>query len=430
MAEVRENEVRIAWKRRCKRQLSRTLRPVEAWARTRLLLAADRIALRARSVPQADRVLIVRLDNIGDFVVWLDAAEALVQSFHAQGKHVTLLANAVWKGWAEELGLFDEVLGIEEKRFRRDMRYRWKMAREIRLRGFGTAVQPSFTRILEGGDAILRLSGATDRIGQSGTFEQGCEGHRRMSDRWYTNLLTLDVNLGGEMQRNAAFVRALTGSDYRAKVANLRARMDTRLPDDLVAELEEKPYFVLFPGATFAGRLWPAERYVELAQRIHAATGALGVICGGRTEETQAAGMMAAARSPLRNWVGRTTLPGLAAVLAEAELLVANETSAIHIAAAVGTPSVCIVGGGHYGRFMPYDVEEEDGRPLPVTAVRRMGCFGCNWRCVYHPPAGTPVPCIEQLGVEDVGAAVRLVLHRGEDRTTSAPSRFTALQCP
>ena len=133
MAEVRENEVRIAWKRRCKRQLSRTLRPVEAWARTRLLLAADRIALRARSVPQADRVLIVRLDNIGDFVVWLDAAEALVQSFHAQGKHVTLLANAVWKGWAEELGLFDEVLGIEEKRFRRD----------LRLRGSSRAETPS-----------------------------------------------------------------------------------------------------------------------------------------------------------------------------------------------------------------------------------------------------------------------------------------------
>ena len=333
MVDTDKNEVRIGWKRRVKRLLSRTLRPVEAWGRLQLLLAVDQLALHSRSVPLPDRVLIVRLDNIGDFVVWLDAARALVQHFHAEGKHVTLLANAVWKGWAEELGLFDEVLALEEKRFRRNLQYRREMAQTIRSRGFGTAVQPSFTRILEAGDALLRLSGATHRIGQAGTFEHGSEHHRRTGDRWYTELLASDPELSGEMQRNAAFVRALTGGDYRARVADLRACTDTRLPHNLLAELGEKPYFVLFPGASFAGRLWPAERYVEIAQRIHAATGAIGVICGGRTEETQAAGMMAAARSPLLNWVGRTTLPGLAAVLAQAELLVGNETSAIHIAA-------------------------------------------------------------------------------------------------
>ena len=138
--------------------------------------------------------------------------------------------------------------------------------------------------------------------------------------------------------------------------------------------------------------------------------------------------MMAAARSPLLNWVGRTTLPGLAAVLAHAELLVGNETSAIHIAAAVGTPAVCIVGGGHYGRFMPYLVEE-DGRPLPVAAVHRMGCFHCDWRCVYHPPKGTPVPCIEKVEVEDVWAAVRVALAESKVVPLSHQGPFTVLQC-
>ena len=429
MADFNEIEVQIDWKRRARRLLSRTLRPLEAWGRLQLLLATDWLALRSRSRPRADRVLIVRLDNIGDYVVWFDAARALVEHFHAQGKHVTLLANAVWKEWAEELGLFDEVLGIEEKRFRRDLRYRREMARKVRSLGFGTAVQPSFTRVLEGGDALLRLSGATHRIGQAGTFEHGLEHHRHLGDRWYTELLKIDADLHGEMQRNAAFVRALTGSDYRARVADLRAWVDTRLSGDFLTALDGRCYVVLFPGATFAGRLWPAERYVEIAQRVHAVTGAIGVICGGRTEETQATEMMAASRSPLLNWVGRTSLPGLAAVLAHAELLVGNETSAIHVAAAVGTPAVCIVGGGHYGRFMPYLVEQEDGRPLPVAAVHRMGCFHCDWRCVYHPPKGTPVPCVERLEVEDVWAAVRGVL--AESGVTAVPALrpLTVLQC-
>ena len=139
--------------------------------------------------------------------------------------------------------------------------------------------------------------------------------------------------------------------------------------------------------------------------------------------------MMAAARSPLLNWVGRTSLPGLAAVLAHAELLVGNETSAIHVAAAVGTPAVCILGGGHYGRFMPYLVEQRDGRPLPVAAVHRMGCFGCDWRCVYHPPREAPVPCIEQLTVEDVWAAVHGVLLQKRAAAPPATPSLTVLQC-
>ena len=429
MADVSKIEVQIGWKRRLKRVLSRTLRPIEAWGRLQLLMGTDRFVLRSRTVPQADRVVIVRLDNIGDFVVWLDAAQALVQHFHRQGKLVTLLANAVWKDWAEELGLFDEVLALHEKRFRRDLRYRREIGRKIRSRGFGTAIQPSFTRILEAGDALVRLSGATHRIGQAGTFEQELEQHRRVGDRWYTELLPIHDELRGEMQRNAAFVRALTGSDYRAKVANLRAWMDTRLPEDLTAELDGRSYFVLFPGATFAGRLWPEERYAEIAQRLHELTGAVGVICGGRTEQAQAASMMATAGNPLLNWVGRTTLPGLAAVLANAELLIGNETSAIHVAAAAGTPAICIVGGGHYGRFMPYLVEEEDGRPLPVAAVHRMGCFDCDWRCVYHPPKGSPVPCIENVAVEEVWAAVCAVLAENFADSTPAGSPFTVLQC-
>ena len=72
------------------------------------------------------------------------------------------------------------------------------------------------------------------------------------------------------------------------------------------------------------------------------------------------------------------------------------------MAAAVGVPSVCIVGGGHFGRFMPYDVQPEPDRPLPLVASRAMECFGCNWTCKFHPARNKPMPCIEGVSIDTV----------------------------
>lgn len=399
----------LPWKRRLRRLLSRSVRPLQARLRRWRLLAMDRLVLALPAQPEENRVAIFRLDHIGDFVLWLHAGKALAKFYRGQGKHVTLVANASWQAWAAQLNVFDEVIGVEEQRFRRDLRYRFRTGRRIRSAGFGTVLQPAFTRVLEGGESLIRLSGARRRIGQVGTFDHGAQGDRRLSDRWYTELIDVHAALSHEMQRNAAFTRAVTGAPYRGKVFNLRTHLDPGVPEDM-AELRGRGYFVIFPGATFAGRLWPVEHYVEIARRLSEATGWVGVICGGRSEAAQANRMCAEATGPLLNLVSRTDLMQLGAVIAGAKLLVGNETSAVHIAAAVGTPCVCVLGGGHYGRFVPYAVEEPDGRPLPLVAVHRMSCFHCDWRCRFHPPKGSPVPCIESIGVEEVWAAINAAL--------------------
>lgn len=50
----------------------------------------------------------------------------------------------------------------------------------------------------------------------------------------------------------------------------------------------------------------------------------------------------------------------LAKLISESELLISNDTSAIHIAAAVNTHFICITNGNHYGRFFPYPNEVFD----------------------------------------------------------------------
>jgi ADP-heptose:LPS heptosyltransferase len=108
---------------------------------------------------------------------------------------------------------------------------------------------------------------------------------------------------------------------------------------------------------------------------------------------------------------GKTTLQELAELIRGAEILISNETSAVHIAAAVGTNSVCILGGGHFGRFLPYPKHVKGARP--IVADKYMPCFNCNWKCEWpHEPSGA-VPCVTGVSIEQV---LRLI-----PKVTNAP---------
>ena len=142
----------------------------------------------------------------------------------------------------------------------------------------------------------------------------------------------------------------------------------------------KQPYFIIFPGASFPGKLWPVERFGEVLLKLNGLNSGIAVLCGSRQERALCARIIDSSGTEALNLAGKTTLPELVEVIRRAKFLVGSDTSAVHIAAAVGTPSVCILGGGHYGRFLPY-VVDSDEQIAPVPVVHRMDCFGCNWQC-------------------------------------------------
>jgi ADP-heptose:LPS heptosyltransferase len=98
---------------------------------------------------------------------------------------------------------------------------------------------------------------------------------------------------------------------------------------------------------------------------------------------------------------GKTSLLDLVEVVRAATLVISNDSSPIHIAAGTVTPSVCILGGGHFGRFLPYTTECLNGPSAKITAVwHDMDCFGCSWKCKFKPEATQAVPCIATVSVD------------------------------
>ncbi len=345
-------------------------------------------------------LLLMRLDAIGDFVVWQDAAKGFRKLYPKESFRITLLGNTVWKDLAMSLPYFDEFLFLDQHRFEDDYRYRLHFLRLIRRSGFDLVVQPQFFRRFFVEDSIVRVSGASQRIGSQGDPKTRKPWQKKLSRKWYTKEIQEDSRPLMELERNAAFIRNLGWADFQADIPDLPAT--TELP----ISLNDVNYYVLFPGASWPGRQWPISNFARIAEKTHRQTEWIGVICGGNNDAVLGEQLEKLADAPFQNLIGHTSLTILNTIIAHARLLITNETSAIHFGAAAGVPSVCILGGGHYGRFLPYRIEQNTDKPLPRYTIHKMDCFGCDWECVFSVPNSQPVPCIEKIAVNDVWQSV------------------------
>ncbi|HEY6066727.1 MAG TPA: lipopolysaccharide heptosyltransferase II [Thermoanaerobaculia bacterium] len=154
---------------------------------------------------------------------------------------------------------------------------------------------------------------------------------------------------------------------------------------------------LLAPGAAFSWtKRWPAERFGKLGAAL-LARGLTPAIAVGPSEEGLAAGVSRAAGVPLPT-VGVDLDPvELAAVLARARVLVANDSGPMHLAAAVGTPVVSMFGPTDPGRTAP------SGRSIVLD--RYVFCSPCYLKeCPYGHE------CMEGISVEDALRSVEKLL--------------------
>jgi ADP-heptose:LPS heptosyltransferase len=118
--------------------------------------------------------------------------------------------------------------------------------------------------------------------------------------------------------------------------------------------VERERYAIVHPGSQLASRRWPAERFAAVADAL-AAEGLPIVLTGTASEASITAAVRHSMRLPALDLAGRTTLGGLAALVARARLVIANDTGISHIAAALKTPSVIVANGSDVQRWAPLD---------------------------------------------------------------------------
>lgn len=365
------------------------------------------LGLRKRAAIRPDTVAIVRLDRIGDFVLATPALAWFRQAF--PGSHLTLVGNAEWRDlavWLNTHGvvegsarLFDEFAALRPQ----DLTAWREYCRAARLlESFDTVVHFCCSR-----------TNLTDKLIATAPGRKiACVGDHANSVPWQAgcNEVFYDVLFPSpaatlEHERNIEFIANLVSA-----AADSRHAPRWHVPPDVAAEGLDSfakregirlvpPFIAMSPLTSARLRDWSMANYVELAHRVLARRPDVSVIVLGA--QADAARLNAAfGNQPVTCLAGRASLVASVLILSKAAVSVSGETAPAHIASAVGTPAVVVMGGGHYGRFLPYPAPHETGANVALTC--QLPCFGCNWFCRYRLLGKRAAPCVAGVSVGDV----------------------------
>lgn len=330
--------------------------------------------------------ILVRVPNwIGDAVLSLPALEALRRVF--PGRHVAVLARPWVAPLYQDHPAVDQLIPFPVDHSL-DALGLYQAAQDLRRRRFDLALllQNAFQA------ALLTLwAGIPLRLGYA------TDGRARL----LTHAVRRPPGWAGRHQ-GQYYLGLLRGLGWDAPL--IEPRLNVREPDAAaaarrLAELgvaPDQPLLGVCPGAAFGpAKRWPPARFAALAGRAVQRWGLRVLLLGGGAERDACAEIAAALPAASLNLAGRTGLGEVMGLLARCRLCLGNDSGLMHLAAALGRPSLTLFTSTDPAATAPLG----SGSRWVAAAV---SCAPCLERtCRYRHYA-----CLEALSLEQAWAAL------------------------
>jgi lipopolysaccharide heptosyltransferase II len=359
-------------------------------------------------------VLAIRLDNLGDVLMTTPALAAVRESL--PGARVTLLASPSGAALAPHLDAVDDVIA-------------WRAPWVKQPPGSGSSAAPGQdeadliqTLAARRFDAAIVFTTCTQSAlpaaltcrfaGIPLRLAHCRENPYDLLTDWVPDPDTIGDGMRHEVARQLALVATV---GCRTRDERLRFALDAQARADLNAELRragidpDARYVVVHPGATAASRRYPAERFGSAADRIARRSGRTIVFSGGADELPLIEQAQRAMTMPSHSLGGRLDLRQLGALIGGADLLVANNSGPVHLAAALGTPVVdlyALTNPQHTPWRVPARVLNHD---VPCRHCLKSVCPQGHHDCLRRvEPGDVAAAALELLGsAADVAALTR-----------------------
>jgi ADP-heptose:LPS heptosyltransferase len=352
------------------------------------------------------RVLVVRLDGIGDCVLSSGFFIGLRERF--PNSHITGVFRSNTAPLFEESGFFDKILRVTET---------GDEVADALTPPYDLAISPRWDIDYWTAENLILRSAAPIRVG----FDRGPYRKQEWLDapsqRFFTDLVRTDSAKHEVLKANDLLTFLDASAD--ARVPRLFIPDPARVAAlNFQHRFSHRRYAVLGISAGLANRVWPIENFLPMIDQMVGGTDLGYVVVGG--EDAEAPGRWLSEMRPqlVASVAGQMTLMETAALIAEAALYIGMDSGPMHLAAASGVPVVEIschpLGGSidHHNspaRFGPFNTANRIVRPTKPAQPARPNepCVdGCHRLDTSH--------CIALVTVEEVvGAAMSLLSDTG-----------------
>lgn len=337
------------------------------------------------------RILISRLSAIGDVLHSLPVACALRRHFPTA--HIGWIVEGRTGDLLVDHPAIDALYRVK-RGWLKSPRAVWELRRQLKAARYEISID---VQGLTKSAVAARLSGAGRRIGF-----RGVDG-RELSP-WLNNELVEPRGVH-VIDRNLELLRPL-GIE--------RPTVEFRLANSAATDaavcywlrglhLPCGEFAVLNPGAGWPSKLWPVERFAAVAKHLGQVCGVRSLVVWAGPAERALANAIISGSSGYAQLAPATSLTELAAVLRRAKLMIAADTGPLHLAAAVGTPSVGLFGPMPMERNGPYGSVHIGLQAARMTGTSRQRRTADN-------------ATMQAIGVEMVVEACEELLARSDER--------------
>jgi lipopolysaccharide heptosyltransferase II len=358
-----------------------------------------------RTPPDGPRILFIRPDHMGDLLFATPSLRALRQSFPCA--HITALVGPWGATVLSDNPHVDEVLTLSFPGFSRLRKASpWQPYRTLhqwakRLRGnYHLAFIQRFDHWW--GALLTYLADVPERVGYAIPEVAPFLSH------------VVPYESGRhEVEQNMRLVRAYvsgldSAGDGMRACSPTNCPIEYRIPKDDAAwtdiELGEAAPITIHPGAGASIKLWLVDRWAKVADTLARETGGQIVLTGSKEERVLCEAI--ADRVQTDAWVlaGQTTLKQLAVILSKSRLVLGLDSGPLHLAVAMGAPTVQLYGPVDAKTFGPWGAPERHR-----VLVSDWPCIPCN-RLDYAPKELVNHPCVREIDVKSVLEAARQAL--------------------
>ena len=382
--------------------------------------------------PSVDRILLIRPDHLGDLLFTTPAIRLLREAFPQA--RITCLVGPWSKAVIENNPHVDEISLCPFPGFTRRKKRSFlepyvillQYARQLRQKGFDLAIVLRFDHWW--GALLAYLAGIPRRVGYDVAEVRP----------FLTDIVPYSSGRH-EVEQNLTLVERVSSFGFRVSGCRWRVGL-WPLEFHLTAEDEgfAKGYLAghgvgdgdlligIHPGAGAPVKLWRNEAWAQVADTLAQRHGAKVILTGSTKEAPLCRAIADEMASKPIVAAGETSLGGLAAIMARCQLVLGVDSGPLHLAVALGTPTVHLFGPVDSHAFGPW------GDPAHHIAVTsEMDCIPCN-RLDYSPTELHQHPCVRNITVEQVLEAVeRLIrVQKASATRACATNQIGGATCP
>ncbi|MDB5142370.1 MAG: hypothetical protein JWQ66_1083 [Mucilaginibacter sp.] len=295
-------------------------------------------------------LLIVRSDGIGDYILFRNYLYFLKSSEKYKHHKIYLLDNLISKDLAIHLDseLVEGFFWYSDGYF-----LKWNLIKLLfglqRMR-FETIVYSNYSRKFTL-DWLINKINAKNKIGVDGDVINEPVELKHKANKYYSELISVDAGPLHEFERNKQILEIIAGEKCCFTKPFIEKDKLNITPNNSI---------VIFPGAGNTNKKWPPSNFNKLCLRIIEELKTNVILAGANDDVSLGLQISNGIRDERLSYQADLNIIELCELIGGANLLISGDTAAIHIAALLGIPGICIAKGDLYGRFIPYASDISD----------------------------------------------------------------------